>query len=127
MITAVVTIYSWVRGYILCPQDPNDLYRVTEALDMPFTREHHHRIYAAATRLRGLHRSLSQRIGRWLDSQLSGAYGADEYGDEIDPEWGIRFSDFRDSLLLLRTDQAETVAGPFLRSRLGGFYKVEPL
>lgn len=120
-ITSTITIQAWIRGAILCPQDPKDLYRVSEALEMPFTNEHHRQIYAAATRLRGLHRSLSQRIGRWLDQQLSGGYAADDAGDDIDAEWGVRFSDFRDSLLLLRAEQTEIIPGPFLRARLGQF------
>lgn len=122
-ITSVVTLYAWIRGAILCPSDAKDLLRVAEVLSMPFTREHHRRIHAAANRIRGLHRSLSHRIGRWLEQQLSGRNGGDEGIDELDPEWGVRFSDFRDSLLLLRTVSAEVVAGPFLRARLGHFDK----
>lgn len=120
-ITSVVTVYAWIRGAILCPQDPKDLLRVAEALDMAFTREHYRRIHAAANRIAGLHRSLSHRIGRWMEQQLSGGYGADELVDELDADWGVRFSDFRDSLLLLRTEDAIEVPGPFLRARLGHF------
>lgn len=121
-ITSVVTLYAWLRGAILCPSDGGDLLRVAESLEMPFVREHHRRIHQAANRIRGLHRSLSARIGRWMEDQLAGRYAIDDDG-VLDTEWGIRFADFRDSLLLLRVLQTESVPGPLLRSRLGQFTK----
>jgi hypothetical protein len=119
-ITSFVTLYAWLRGAILCPSDGQDLLRVAESLEMPFVREHHHRIHVAANRIRGLHRNLSTRIGRWMEDQLAGRYGADD-DVVLDPEWGVRFADFRDSLVLLRITGTEPVVGPVLRSRLGHF------
>jgi len=84
---------------------------------MQFTQKHHRQISAAASRLRGLHRGLSNRLTNWLEREAGGT-GTNE-DDLIDPELGIQFSDFANTFLRLKVLAVESREGPFLRSRLG--------
>jgi hypothetical protein len=51
-ITSSFTLWLWMNGRILCPQDPRDLRRLAEVLDIEFIRRHHRRIHEAASALR---------------------------------------------------------------------------
>jgi len=85
---------------------------------MNFVKEHYRRIHNAASRLRGLHRGLSNRLNRWLEQETAGtAAQSDE--DVIDEDLGLRFGDFRSSLQVLAVEETATIAGPFLRTSLG--------
>lgn len=113
-----LTLTYWIKGSVLCPLDPEDLRRVGEILNMRFVQQHYKSISRAASRLRGLHRGLSNRLNRWLQDQVAGAiHGNDD--DVIDAELGLTFGDVRNSLLVLRVKEIENVSGPFLRSTLG--------
>ncbi|GIW54740.1 MAG: hypothetical protein KatS3mg082_1144 [Nitrospiraceae bacterium] len=117
-LVSTLTLSFWLRGFVLCPLDPEDLRRVAEVLDMGFVRQHYRRIAQAANRLRGLHRGLSHKLNRWLQDHAAGAvHRSDE--DVIDAELGLTFGDVRNSLLVLRVVRIENVTGPFLRSKLG--------
>jgi hypothetical protein len=117
-----LTIQFWREGRTLCPKDPEDLRRLAEVLNLSFVRQHYRRIHSAATRLRGLHIGLSQKLNRWLEQQASGS--TDHVGDEvIDPELGLTFEDFRSSLLNLKVKSVRNLTGPFLRSSLGTLVK----
>jgi hypothetical protein len=85
---------------------------------MTFVRQYYKRIVQAANRLRGLHRGLSIRLNRWLEDQATGAAHRNN-DDVIDAELGLTFGDVRNSLLVLRVVEIQTVAGPHLRSNLG--------
>lgn len=117
-LVANLTLSFWLRGFVLCPLDPEDLRRVAEVLDMGFVRQHYRRIGQAANRLRGLHRGLSLKLNRWLQDHATGAvYKSDD--DVIDYELGLTFGDVQNSLLVLRVVGIENVSGPFLRINLG--------
>lgn len=117
-LTSPQTLRQWLNGQILCPDDPEDLRRLAEVLDLRFIRQHYRRIDRAASRLRGLHRGLANRLNRWLRQQAAGlTTGSD--ADIIDVELGLTFGDFRSSLLILRVVTIESVPGPFIRSALG--------
>lgn len=112
----------WLQGETLCPQDPEDLRRVAEVLNMEFVRAHHKRIYRAAERIRGLHRGLANRLNHWLAHYATGLADGHEgidTDDLIDKELGLSFEDFRNSLLVLRVEAVRTIPGPCLRSDLG--------
>lgn len=117
-LTTSQAIYWWLRGFVLCPDDAEDLCRIAEILGMKFVQQYYKRIATAANRMRNLHRSLSLRMNGWLTDQ---ATGSSRRGDEelIDSELGLTFGDIRNSLLVLRVVSLETVTGPFLRSNLG--------
>jgi len=112
------TLYQWLQGWTLCPQDPEDLTRAADALGMGFVKKHHTAIANAASRVRGLHRGLSNRLNRWLAEQAPGLVGSGA-DDVIDKELGLTFGDFRNSLVVAEVERVETLNGLFLRSRLG--------
>ncbi len=117
-LVSTLTLSFWLRGFVLCPLDPEDLKRVAEVLDMSFVRQYHGRIVQAANRLRGLHRGLSIKLNRWLQDHATGAvHESDE--DVIDAELGLTFGDVRNSLLVLCVMGIQNVTGPFLRNNLG--------
>jgi hypothetical protein len=113
-----LTLSFWLKGYVLCPLEPEDLRRIAEILNMGFVQSYYKRIVQAASRLRGLHRGLSNRLNRWLQDQVSGGLHRND-DDVIDVELGLAFGDVRNSLMVLRIENIETVTGPFLRSNLG--------
>ncbi len=116
-LVSTLTLSFWLRGFVLCPLDPEDLRRVAEVLDMGFVRQYHGRIVKAANRLRGLHRGLSLKLNRWLESHATGeVHKSDD--DVLDEELGLTFGDVRNSLLVLRVVAIQNIAGPFLRSNL---------
>lgn len=119
-ITHPMTLRGWLLGNILCPEDPDDLRRLAEILEMNFVVAHHQRIYQAARRLRGLHRVLARRLNSWLEEQASGSVRAKD-DDVLDAELEITFGDFRNSLLILRVQDVQPIMGLFLRSSLGRF------
>ncbi len=119
-LTHPMTLRGWLSGNILCPEDVEDLRRVAEILDMDFVETHYRRIYKAAKRLRGLHRVLARRLNSWLEEQASGSVRAKD-DNVLDAELGITFSDFRNSLLILRVQEVQPIMGLFLRSSLGRF------
>lgn len=123
-LVSTLTVSFWLRGFVLCPLDPDDLRRVAEVLDMGFVRQYHQRIIQAANRLRGLHRGLSIKLNYWLENHATGT-GHKNDDDVIDTELGLTFGDIRNSLLVLRVIELENIAGPFLRTSLGRVEKDE--
>lgn len=116
-ITSTSGVRMWVIGRTLAPQDPEDVRRLGEILELEFILSNYARISSAASRLRGLHRGLALRLNNWLEGEA--ARGDAEDDPLIDAETGIRFSDFRSSLLHLHVASVSVVGGLFLRGRLG--------
>lgn len=113
-----LTLNFWLKGLVLCPLQPEDLRRVSEVLNMGFVQKYYKRISQAASRLRGLHRGLSNRLNSWLQDQVTGAMQGND-DDIIDAELGLTFGDVKNSLLILHIKKIETLTGPFLISTLG--------
>lgn len=118
VLVSPLTLRAWLRGNTLCPQDTKDLQRVAEILGMDFVKSYHRRIYQAASRLRGLHRSTSHRLNRWLEQQSGGQVTLRD-NDVIDETLGLTFTDIRSSLLILRVETTLPISGLFLRNELG--------
>lgn len=117
-LTSAGTLYHWLRGWTLCPQDPADILRAADVMGMAFLQKNHNAVARAAKRVRGLHISLSSRLGRWLtESPQAAQTGAGD--DVIDAELGLTFNDFRSSIVVVVVERIAQQAGPFLRSRLG--------
>jgi hypothetical protein len=104
----------WVSGYTLRPRDREDMRRIAEILDLPFTRQHYPRIYLAAERIHGIHISLSLRLNNWIKSGVT-----DANDDLIDEATGLTFSDIRDSLMPLHVESVREIPGPFHEFSLG--------
>jgi hypothetical protein len=116
-ITSISGVRLWVTGGTLAPQDADDVRRLGEVLERGFVVVNFARIAQAATRLRGLHRGLAQRMDNWLEDEAT----REDAGDDaiIDADAGIRFSDFRGSLLHLTVTAVRIQSGIFLPYRLG--------
>jgi transcriptional regulator with XRE-family HTH domain len=115
-LTSPYTIHLWLRRYIMCPNDPEDLRRIAQELELPFAVQYYKRIHTAARRIAGIHRVLARRLNRWIRDAASGAGDSD---DLVDSELGLTFQDFRNSLLILRVESVSHKSGPFFRQGLG--------
>lgn len=115
--TSVAGVRLWLTGGTLAPQDAADIRRLGELLERPFVVANYQRIANAASRLRGLHRGLALRLDNWLEGRAT----RDGPGPDpvIDEESGVRFSDFKSSLLNLRVVAVRIETGIFLTYRLG--------
>lgn len=121
-LTSPFTLRQWLWGQTLCPDDAKDLLRLAEILSMEFVGQYYRKIHFGANVLRGLHRSLSKRLNRWLKQEIEGlAVGGED--DIINAELGLTFEDFRNSLLILQVGTVRTITGPFLYSSLGRLEK----
>ena len=116
-ISSPQTVKLWLSGLILAPQDPKDLVRLAEAMELPFVKQYHTLINRAAQRIRGLHRGLSIRLNNWLREQTAGGGGTSL--QVFDEELGLSFQDFRDSLAVLTVEEITEAVGPFLWHSLG--------
>jgi len=113
-------VYFWARGWVMRPRDPEDLRRLSEILDMPFTRKCYNLIHRAGDRIHGLHIQLSQRLKAWI---LKGAEGDHMRDEVIDQELQLTFGDVQDALLLLEVKDVEEVQGLYFRGTLGRLEK----
>lgn len=118
-IISTQTLRLWLKCLILAPKDPEDLKRIAEILAMKFVSDYYKQIHSAATRLRGLHISLSARLNRWLFSEEANVIMSGEDDEAIDEELGITVEDFRHSLLRMRILSTTRKAGPFYKAGLG--------
>lgn len=117
-LSSTATLQNWLRGHTLCPQDAEDLRRLAEILEMDFVRQNYQRVANAASRLRGLHRGLANKLNRWLQQQAAGIDSAND-GELIDAELGLTFGDLKSSLSIQKVAAVQPVRGPLLRSSLG--------
>lgn len=117
-IKSELAVRQWNSGLIICPQDYEDLKRLSEILNMPFVKQYHSQIYKAAQRLRGIHRVLSRKLNAWLREEAF-LSNSQSFKDIIDEELNLDFRDFQDSLLILTVERIEEKKGLFLPSDLG--------
>ncbi len=117
-LTSALAIRFWLEGVTLSPIDADDLLRVATILELRFVKERHRQIDAAANRIRGLHRGLSNKLNRWLEDR---ARGLAEIHDNqvIDASLGLTFGDIRESFVILQINGIRAVQGPFLCDTLG--------
>ena len=118
-IAAPLTVEGWVHGLRLCPNDKKDLRRLAEVLDMDFVIRYYRRIFRAAERLRGKHRSWGRQLNHWL---LHGASSGTEV-ELFDEELGLSFGDLKGSLLHLHILTVRSIQSPFYRGNLGELKK----
>lgn len=120
LLTSTQTLRLWLNGAVLCPENEDDLRRMGQILNIAFVRANYRAIDKAAQRLRNIHRALARRLNRWLQQEATSALREGKPDTfMLDKELGLTFSDFRDSLLILRIDSIRRCQGLFLRSNFG--------
>lgn len=117
-ITSRLALHFWLNGTTLCPSDEADLLRVSQILDLGFVRSRYRQIAGAASRIRGLHRGLSNRLNRWLNDRAQTITESHD-AEVIDSSLGLTFGDLRSSLVIAEVVSIQQVSGPFLRDTLG--------
>ncbi len=120
-ITTSASVRGWVLGVTLAPSDWQDIRRLGEVLDIAVAKQYPREIGNAAGRLAGLHRSLSNRLNRWLESEDAGAAVLSGAQAIVDADLGLTIDDFKHSLVRGRIAAVSQVHGPFLRSHIGHF------
>lgn len=115
-ILTTLTVRNWLNGLCLCPDDPEDLRRLAEIMNLGFVLDQYKRIYKAAQRIRGLHIGLGLRLCGWLEGA---AKGFDNDTEVFDQELGLTLADFKTSLIVLTVESITELSGPFIRSTLG--------
>jgi hypothetical protein len=118
-ITTSASVRGWIMGFTLAPSDPKDIGRLGEILDIAIARQHPQEIANAAGRLAGIHRSLANRLNRWLESEIAGKAALSGEHTVVDADLGLTIEDFRHSLVRARVVSTIATPGPFLRSHLG--------
>ena len=113
-------ISFWARGWVMRPRDAEDLRRLSEVLDMPFTSKCYKLVHKAGDRLHGLHIQLSQRLKAWI---MQGARGGQVRDEVIDQELQLTFGDVQDALILLEVLDAHETMGLFFKGTLGRIEK----
>lgn len=111
-----MAVYFWAKGWVMRPRDPEDLRRLSEILDMPFTAKCYKFIHSAGDRLHGLHIQLSRRLKAWI---MKGAAGDHMRDEVIDKEIQLTFGDVQDALKVLAVESCCEVDGLFYADSLG--------
>jgi transcriptional regulator with XRE-family HTH domain len=123
-ISSVQSLRQWLDGSVLCPEDPEDLWRLADALNMDFIMQNYKRINKASHRLRGIHSGLAIKLNNWLIKQAKGIIEEDENMYElIDDELGLTLQDFKDALTILQVKSIDEKQGLFYRDSLGRLEK----
>lgn len=123
-ISSVQSLRQWLDGSVLCPEDPEDLWRLADALNMDFVMQNYKRINKASHRLRGIHSGLAIKLNNWLIKQAKGIIEEDENMYElIDDELGLTLQDFKDALTILQVKSINEKQGLFYRDSLGKLEK----
>jgi hypothetical protein len=125
-ITTAASVRGWVLGFTLAPSDWQDIQRLGDVLNVPIAKQYPREIGNAAGRLAGLHRSLSNRLNRWLASEDAGAAMLSGAQAVIDADLGLTIDDFKHSLVRGRIASVSQVHGPFLRSHIGHLRRDTP-
>lgn len=118
-ITTAASVRGWVLGITLAPSDWQDIKRLGNILDVSIAKQYAREIGNAAGRLAGLHRSLSNRLNRWLESEGAGTALLSGAEAVVDADLGLTIDDFKHSLVRGRISSVSHVQGPFLLSQIG--------
>lgn len=122
-ITTALTVNNWVNGYVMRPQDEEDLRRIGEILNLKFLKENYNKVNNAASRIVGIHIRLSRKLNNWIESKASD-YQKDD-AELIDDELGLTFGELRGSIKVLRVKSIREINTPTLRTHLGRLERVD--
>lgn len=118
-ITSPAAVRAWIFGLTLAPSDWQDIKRLGDQFNIEVAKQFAREIGNAASRLAGLHRSLSNRLNRWLESEEAGAAVLSGSHSVVDAELGLTIDDFKHSIVRGRIARLARLSGPFLRAHLG--------
>ena len=113
-ITTSVSVRGWVLGFTLAPSDWQDIRRLGEVLNIQVAKQYPREIGNAAGQLAGLHRSLSNRLNRWLESEDAGTAVLSRAQAVVDADLGLTIDDFKHSLVRGKGRVSLTDARPVL-------------
>jgi hypothetical protein len=116
-VVSPLTIANWLYGYTLRPQDSMNIERVGQILNNSFIQNHRQEIANAASRIVGLHISLSSKLRKWLDGA-----NYDPRNDDmtiVDKELNLTLGELRGSMKILKVISSEVLREPALRTSLG--------
>ncbi len=116
-INTELTVNNWVNGYVMRPHDPEDLRRIGEIIKSKFLIENYKSVANAASRIVGIHISLSRKLNTWMEEKSKDFHRDDM--ELIDEELGLTFGDLRSSIKVLKVSGVRRLNGPVLSSYLG--------
>ncbi|MGC4036049.1 MAG: DrmE family protein [Chitinophagaceae bacterium] len=121
-ITSALTVSNWLDGTTLRPLDELDIYRVGEVLNIKFVKDNYKRIYNAASRIVGIHITLSRKLNEWLNKKSFGSEKDDM--EIIDKEIGLTFGELRSSINILKVENVLPYNQPIISNELGKLEKI---
>jgi hypothetical protein len=116
-INTELTVNNWVNGYVMRPHDQEDLRRIGEIIKSKFLIDNYKSVANAASRIVGIHISLSRKLNTWMEEKSKDFHRDDM--ELIDEELGLTFGDLRSSIKVLKVSGVRRLKGPVLSSYLG--------
>ncbi|MDO8873592.1 MAG: DrmE family protein [Methanoregula sp.] len=105
-----LSIYQWVTGRILGPNDLENIRRIGEIYDKPFLVNNYKEIAGAIRRLRTIHSSLARRLNRLIPLAGVEADKGKIENAAIDEELDLYLEDFVNIVSIERIELVEIVA-----------------
>jgi hypothetical protein len=104
-----LAVSHWVNGRVIGPRDKNNIKLIGEIYRQPFLIENIDKIYAAVRRLRGIHHSLSRKLGRLIPKAGVALEQGGEDDTLIDSELDLYLEDFAN---IITIERVKAVEGP---------------
>lgn len=121
-VSTELTISNWLNGYTLRPQDGDNIKRIGKILGSSFIIEHAQEIINAASRIVGLHISLSRKLKNWLDGSVYDLKKEDMV--MIDDELTLTLGELRSSMGIFKVLEISINNIPVHRNSLGILQKI---
>lgn len=106
--TALAITY-WVNGSVIGPRDKNNIKLIGEIYNKPFLINNTDKIYSAVRRLRGLHHSLSRKLGKLIPRAGIALETGGNDDTLIDSELDLYLEDFAN---IITIERIKSVEGP---------------
>lgn len=104
-----LAVSHWVNGRVIGPRDKNNIKLIGEIYKQPFLIENVDKIYAAVQRLRGIHHSLSRKLGRLIPKAGVVLEQGGEDDTLIDSDLDLYLEDFAN---IITIERVKGVEGP---------------
>ncbi len=106
--TALAITY-WINGSVIGPRDKNNIKLIGEIYKKPFLINNTDKIYSAVRRLRGLHNSLSRKLGKLIPRAGIALEAGGDDDTLIDSELDLYLEDFAN---IITIERIKAVEGP---------------